>query len=710
MSQKRNNRTGRFCSVVLSLLLASAFGMALPNELLAVDGLDSLAGPEVLAAPVSAAAEPVFTLSIRTTSDSLTFLLPTSSYLNSSNSVKAYDWTINWGDGSTQDSSGFSADNSGIPHTYAGAGDYLISISPHGEQEAWLAAFGFSVNVAGANTLANKSMVTAILSPVTPELTRTQDQIDGTASAPMYEWAYSFCFCYNLTTAPIFSGWQGISTVGGNFALYMFDNCTSLETLPAGFNLPQSFTDVGDFFAAYMFTECSALKSLPDGFSFPAGVTSAGDYFAAWMFLNCSSLTTLPAGFNFPQGIVSVGNNFASEMFNGCVSLQVLPTGCTLPQSMTEAGQSFAYYMFRGCTALETLPTGFSLPKALTSAGPYFAYWMFNGCSSLKALPAGFNLPTGLSSADERFCYGMFEGCTSLETLSSGFNLPQSLTSTDESFASRMFYNCTSLVTLPAGFSLPKNLTSVGSSFVDYMFYNCTSLTALPAGFSFPQGLSSVGSYFATGTFYNCTSLVTLPTGFNLPQGITSAGDYFAFRLFCTCSSLGPLPAGFNLPQNLSSVGSDFAADFLYLSGGPNFQINAEFRFPAGIAAGSSYAFNRAMDIQNSAPAQTRTAASIIGSCPTPNSPRATFDGHYSDLEHIAVNWGGEGLAPIVGPPRSGDLNGDGYVTMNEVLICAQAALGDIGLNSDQLAAIDMDGDGFITMADVMRVYQMAIL
>ena len=94
-----------------------------------------------------------------------------------------------------------------------------------------------------------------------------------------------------------------------------------------------------------------------------------------------------------------------------------------------------------------------------------------------------------------------------------------------------------------------------------------------------------------------------------------------------------------------------------------------------------------------------------------PADERETFDWHFIDIDFIPINWGGGGQTPppTVGAPGTGDLNGDGFVTMNEVLICAQASLGDIGLSPEQLACIDMDGDGFITMFDVLQVYQKAI-
>jgi hypothetical protein len=116
-----------------------------------------------------------------------------------------------------------------------------------------------------------------------------------------------------------------------------------------------------------------------------------------------------------------------------------------------------------------------------------------------------------------------------------------------------------------------------------------------------------------------------------------------------------------------------------------------------------------AFNLSDNAPMQNRTAASIIGSCPEPSDSRFTFNDKFADLPYIAVNWGGEGLTPpTVGAPGSGDLNGDGAVTMDEATIAARAAMGLASLTSAETAALDMDFDGVLTMTDVMIVVRKA--
>jgi len=270
-----------------------------------------------------------------------------------------------------------------------------------------------------------------------------------------------------------------------------------------------------------------------------------------------------------------------------------------------------------------------------------------------------------------------------------------------------MFDGCNNLTRLPDSFNFPQGLCKAGDGFACYMFFNCYNLTKLPEGFNLPQGFTEAGHGFAMDMFNNCANLIELPEGFNLPQGITEVGDNFAGAMFHNCTSLTGLPEGFNLPQDIVLVGSGFASFMFHQSGGSAFQINDEFRFPAGIPSDSDMAFYLAFAFSDSVPTQNRAAASIIGDCPTPNLRRYTFNDRFSDIGSIDIKWGG-GLIVLI--PGSGDLDGDGVITIEEVLTTARVAIGYTSLSPEQLAVIDIDRDGAITMADVLMVYQLAIM
>ncbi|MCL2135923.1 MAG: leucine-rich repeat protein [Coriobacteriia bacterium] len=571
-------------TIFIPLLMVMALVAIIPSQALAEYG-DILGGEgQAHAADNAFAAGEAFQLNIRTPNNNTSFLLPISSNLNGTGSGKYYNWIVDWGDGDSEPYAGLSSEGGGIPHNYANAGDYAISISPNGTTDAWLAAFGFYESTTGANDAANKAMVLGSPSVITPEMTRTADQVNGTASAPSFEWGLTFYACTNLVQAPIFQGWEAISSVGTNFTY--------------------------------------------------------------GMFYGCSRLTALPAGFTYPQGITTVGNNFAYWTFNNCTSLVSLPANFNLPQNISDAGRNFAAYMFYGCSSLTSLPAGFNLPQSTTTAGDNFAYAMFDNCKSLASIPAGFNLP-------------------------------QSITTANNSFATYLFYGCSNLTSIPEGFNLPQGISAVGDGFASYMFYGCEKLTSLPANFNLPQGITRVGLNFVSYMFYGCSSLGALPSGFNLPQGITSAENYFASNMF-------------------------------NMAGGPNFQINAEFKFPVGVTSTNLNNFYRAFLLAWQAPMQNRSAASIIGDCPVPSTQRNTFDTHFKDLDYIPINWGGKDLTPPDhGEPGTGDLNGDGVVTMDEVIIALRGTVSATELSPSELDILDIDRDRAITMNDVILMLQM---
>ncbi|MCL2135916.1 MAG: hypothetical protein FWH40_00080 [Coriobacteriia bacterium] len=479
--------------------------------------MTSVADASISRAQESTVPEQIFRLQVRMPVDWAVFLLPTSSVLDGVEHAKPYSWDVDWGDGSNTLEEGNSSMNGGIAHVYALAGEYTIGISPHSSTEAWLAAFGFHEGNTGSNGLPNKALVLGAPCSLTPQMSRTNSQIDGTEACPSFEWAYLFYGCNNLVETPSTNGWNDIANVG-----------------------------------AY-----------------------------------------------------------------------------------------FAHSMFRNCTSLATLAEGFDLPANITKAGYFFCYLMFSGCEGLRSLCAGFHLPQQIRLLEDGFACEMFSGCTSLAALPDGFNLPSSLTNVGGLFAAYMFYRCTSLATLPDGFNLPPNITAVGHGFVAQMFMYCTGLTSLPEGFT-------------------------------LPQNIMGENGSFAYRMF-------------------------------FGAGSEAFQFNRDFRFPKGINYSSNDPFYGAICLSSNAPRQIRTATSIIAGCLTPWSECFTFDSHFSDLDYIHANWGGGSKQPpIVGEQGSGDYNGDGLVSVDEVIIALQSSLDASGLHPLQAAALDLDFDGYITMSDVV--------
>lgn len=224
-----------------------------------------------------------------------------------------------------------------------------------------------------------------------------------------------------------FSGFKNLKDLTGfkipnsvRKASSLFAWCSSLESLPDDFTLPENMDDI-----RYMFSECSSLKSLPDNFVLPESIETA-DY----LFLNCSSLKSLPTGFTIPNSVTS-----ASSMFENCYSLESLPNQFKLSDNTERL-----YRIFAGCSSLKSLPAGFTISDNVKNTSA-----MFQNCGSLSSLPTDFTIPNSVTNSSY-----MFQNCSNLVELPENFNFSQNATN-----ISYMFYGCSSLSVLPKGAEIP---------------------------------------------------------------------------------------------------------------------------------------------------------------------------------------------------------------------------------------------------------------
>jgi hypothetical protein len=177
-----------------------------------------------------------------------------------------------------------------------------------------------------------------------------------------------------------------LGTTVGNYFLYScWYGCTSLSSMPSGFNLPTGITSVGDRFLSNCWHGCTSLSSMPTGFNLPTGITTVGNLFLYYCWYNCTSLTSMPSGFNIPAGITTVGSDFLSSCWYNCTSLTSMPSGFNIPAGITTVGSFFLAYCWYNCTALSSMPSGFNLPTGITSAGDYFLFVCWYDCTALKA-------------------------------------------------------------------------------------------------------------------------------------------------------------------------------------------------------------------------------------------------------------------------------------------------------------------------------------
>ena len=88
------------------------------------------------------------------------------------------------------------------------------------------------------------------------------------------------------------------------------------------FNESTLGTTIGDNFLNSCWYGCTSLNSMPVGFNLPSGITSVGDGFLYSCWRNCKSLNSMPVGFNLPSGITSVGDNFLYRCWYDCSDLK----------------------------------------------------------------------------------------------------------------------------------------------------------------------------------------------------------------------------------------------------------------------------------------------------------------------------------------------------------------------------------------------------
>ncbi len=174
-------------------------------------------------------------LRVKTEPDNKEFQIPVCGRTASSTYDIPYDWSVDWGDGNKNTESGTSSFSGGILHTYSESGTYTITITPNSAESAgWFRAFGF--NIMGgdgtASVEANKEKLTGFAG-VFDDASINFDSTDCLLSQ-------IFHHCKNLTAANVQIN-ADIKKTGNHFASHMFNNCTSLESLPDGFNLPGGY-------------------------------------------------------------------------------------------------------------------------------------------------------------------------------------------------------------------------------------------------------------------------------------------------------------------------------------------------------------------------------------------------------------------------------------------------------------------------------------
>ena len=326
---------------------------------------------------------------------------------------------VDWGDNSTPDTITGSSDSTVVntQHTYAAAGDYVITIAVTGSM-ALIGNNGSCLLYKNSATKEENDLYRNVIKKI--EIGSNVTSIGSNAFASCYSLATvtipdgvtsigdkAFDHCYSLAAVAIPNSVSSIGT-------YAFSYCQSLTSV----TIPNSVSSIGK----YTFDDCSSLAAV----TIPDSVTSIEMY----AFAYCRSLTSV----TIPDSVTSIGNN----TFAYCHSL----TSVTIPDSVTSIG----IVTFAHCYSLASV----TISDGVTS----IANNTFANCYSL----ASVTIPDGVTSIGS----GAFDHCYSLASVT----IPDGVTS----IGSNAFASCYSLATV----TIPDGVTSIGNAFA-----NCYSLASV---------------------------------------------------------------------------------------------------------------------------------------------------------------------------------------------------------------------------------------
>jgi hypothetical protein len=364
-------------------------------------------------------------------SDSNQFTLPLSPHY-------AYDFTINWGDGTTEVMSRAEGGRKNgdllITHTYAQEGKYTIQITENvlgGFPALYFNDEGdasklLEISQWGGGTWRSMTLAFQGCENLSITAADAATALTGNVSSFRYAWEG----CAGLTNFPL------LNTAAGTDFSSAWADCPGLT------NFPLLNTAAGTNFE-YTWARCTGLTN------FPLLNTAAGTNFrGAWF--HCTGLTTFPL-LNTAAG---TGFNWA---WTGCTGLT------TFPLLNTAAGTDFGW-AWNGCTGLT------NFPLLNTSAGKTF-YGAWGGCSGLTSFPL-LNTSAGTSFGGDVDKGGAWYGCSGLTS----FPLLDTSAGTSFGGASHKggaWYGCSGLT------SFPLLNISAGTDFTQ-AWSGCSGLTNFP--------------------------------------------------------------------------------------------------------------------------------------------------------------------------------------------------------------------------------------
>lgn len=494
----------------------------------------------------------------------------------------------------------------------------------------------------------------------------------------------AFTHCENLESINLP---EGLTSIGES----AFSNCNKLAAIA----FPQSLTEI----SGNAFSACTSLQTI----TIPSGVKGLWQDAFAW----CTSLTSV----TLSEGLESIG----IQTFLGCKQL----TEITIPESV----KKIDHQAFKMCDNLLKV----TLPDGLEEMGNY----VFAACYNMKSI----NTPSVLKGFPE----GTFYDCCALENVK--------IPAASETIAVNTFWNCQSLkaVDIPESvvridngaffmtglnsIEIPASVTYIG----EQAFVNCNVLSAVIVNWERPITISSLvfrekeDSKNTIDKLYvpaGAKSAYKVSTAWSVFENIIEAnlGNYFAVND-------KKVNAGTSFTLPIEMVNKDEVSAFqcdIYLPEGITLQkLNAR---KYDVKLSEERKEDHTINVSKLSDGAVRvlvismTSSSIIGNdgelfmlnlsaaneeigdytMQIKNIRISDTKGIRHDLNEVkaTITLTTSGTSTDFTPA---DVNNDGMVAVDDVVLTINAALGII---SDKFvfAAADMNGDGEIFVDDVVKV------
>ena len=218
-------------------------------------------------------------------------------------------------------------------------------------------------------------------------------------------------------------------------------------------------------------------------------------------------------------------------------------------------------------------------------------------------------------------------------------------------------------------------MTSIGTD----AFRKCSNLTSV----TLPESVTNIGSC----AFEYCSNL----TSFYIPESVTSIGDW----AFASCESLTSI----NIPENVTSIEAYTFKDCYSLS---------SITLPESVMSIGKYAF-RQCDMLSNVYCHANNMPEINEyAFLNTNIQNATLYVPENLKEDYGATAPWSGFGVIKGLYTLGDVNNDGHIAVNDVVLMINAVLGVPAENFIYEAA-DMNGDGEIMVNDVVTVINVVL-